>query len=91
MIPAGVAIDKILLNFSYGLARRRSRLRFSTPTIYLRKQKSTTRVHFSLSVIPAGVEPAIFWMRTKCPRPLDDGTMANLYIVPKFDFASSKS
>ncbi len=25
-------------------------------------------------VIPAGVEPAISWMRTKCPRPLDDGT-----------------
>ncbi|KKQ48871.1 MAG: Site-specific recombinase, partial [Candidatus Shapirobacteria bacterium GW2011_GWE1_38_10] len=28
------------------------------------------------NVIPAGVEPAIFWMRTKCPRPLDDGTMS---------------
>ncbi len=26
-------------------------------------------------VIPAGVEPAIFWMRTRRPRPLDDGTM----------------
>lgn len=25
-------------------------------------------------VIPAGVEPAIFWMRTRRPRPLDDGT-----------------
>ncbi len=25
-------------------------------------------------MIPAGVEPAIFWMRTRRPRPLDDGT-----------------
>ena len=25
-------------------------------------------------VIPAGVEPAIFWMRTRRPGPLDDGT-----------------
>lgn len=24
-------------------------------------------------VTPAGIEPAIFWMRTKCPGPLDDG------------------
>lgn len=29
--------------------------------------------HFTL-VIPAGVEPAIFWMRTRRPGPLDDGT-----------------
>ena len=29
-----------------------------------------------LLVIPAGVEPAIFWMRTRRPRPLDDGTNA---------------
>ena len=24
-------------------------------------------------VTPAGVEPAIFWMRTRRPRPLDEG------------------
>ena len=29
-------------------------------------------------VIPAGVEPAIFWMRTRRPRPLDDGTTGNI-------------
>ncbi len=27
-------------------------------------------------VIPAGFEPAISWMRTKCPKPLDDGTLS---------------
>ena len=32
-------------------------------------------------VIPAGVEPAIFWMRTRRPRPLDDGTMLIVYIL----------
>ena len=32
-------------------------------------------------VIPAGVEPAIFWMRTRRPRPLDDGTTS--YILSK--------
>ena len=29
-------------------------------------------------VIPAGVEPAIFWMRTRRPRPLDDGTSTTI-------------
>ena len=31
-------------------------------------------------VIPAGVEPAIFWMRTRRPRPLDDGTITSLIL-----------
>ena len=30
---------------------------------------------FLKMVIPAGFEPAIFWMRTRRPGPLDDGTM----------------
>ena len=29
-------------------------------------------------VIPAGFEPAISWMRTRCPGPLDDGTVFNI-------------
>ena len=29
-------------------------------------------------VTPAGIEPAIFWMRTKCPGPLDDGAMDSI-------------
>ena len=28
---------------------------------------------FYLLVTPAGVEPAIFWMRTRRPGPLDEG------------------
>ena len=32
-------------------------------------------------VIPVGVEPTIFWMRTRRPGPLDDGT--NIDILPK--------
>ena len=29
-------------------------------------------------VIPEGVEPSIFWMRTRRPRPLDDGTSTSI-------------
>lgn len=30
-------------------------------------------------VTPAGFEPAIFWMRTRYPRPLDDGAATAYY------------
>ena len=43
----------------------------------------TRRVLFFILVIPAGVEPAIFWMRTRRPGPLDDGTN-NIYILSFF-------
>lgn len=29
---------------------------------------------------PTGLEPAIFWMRTRCPKPLDDGAIDQLTI-----------
>lgn len=32
-------------------------------------------------VTPAGFEPAIFWMRTRYPKPLDDGAMRSSYIL----------
>ena len=35
----------------------------------------------SLIVTPAGVEPAISWMRTKCPGPLDDGAAYRLCLA----------
>ena len=31
----------------------------------------------SLIVTPMGIEPMISWMKTKCPRPLDDGAAYN--------------
>lgn len=31
-----------------------------------------------IMVTPAGFEPAIFWMRTKYPEPLDDGAVYEL-------------
>ncbi len=49
----------------------------STPcSLTLAENKiKTQRSFFYFLVIPAGVEPAIFWMRTRRPRPLDDGTI----------------
>ena len=35
-------------------------------------------------VIPAGFEPAIFWMRTRRPKPLDDGTDLASYYSPYY-------
>ena len=39
-------------------------------------KKHPLRVFLSIyMVIPKGVEPLIFWMRTRRPGPLDDGTI----------------
>ena len=32
-------------------------------------------------VTPAGFEPAIFWMRTRYPKPLDEGAMLTFSTV----------
>ena len=32
-------------------------------------------------VTPVGFGPTISWMRTKCPRPLDDGAVSKLYQI----------
>jgi hypothetical protein len=40
------------------------------------KEKEPTKVDSFSLVAPAGIEPAISWMRTKCPGPLDDGALA---------------
>ena len=33
-------------------------------------------------VTPAGVEPAIFWMRTRRPGPLDEGAIIQIIFNP---------
>ncbi len=48
-----------------------------------RKYPNRTVWVFSL-VIPAGVEPAIFWMRTRRPGPLDDGTSSKRTALARF-------
>ena len=37
-------------------------------------KNSPAGISYSFVVIPKGVEPLIFWMRTRRPGPLDDGT-----------------
>ena len=53
------------------------------------QQKTPYGRSFLAVVIPEGVEPSIFWMRTRRPRPLDDGT--NIRIVTETSpFCKSK-
>ena len=43
------------------------------PGVASANKKQALRLLFCLLVTPAGVEPAIFWMRTRRPGPLDEG------------------
>ena len=53
---------------------------FGTPILaYCIKPNWSITPQKSLIVPPAGVEPAIFGMRIRCPRPLDDGGASQLY------------
>lgn len=47
---------------------------YSGEYVIICNKKESNSGSDSCMVIPAGVEPAIFWMRTRRPRPLDDGT-----------------
>lgn len=40
-------------------------------------------------VIPRGFEPLILWLKTRCPRPLDDGTK-HIYYNNKLKFLPQK-
>lgn len=69
--------------FPEGLVLNIDTMEFGTTEIsplyrYAPIKKDLSVKEKSLLVIPAGVEPAIFWMRTKCPGPLDDGTSSEL-------------
>ena len=43
------------------------------------------KVEKSLMVTPAGFEPAIFWMRTKYPEPLDEGAISIVQTIGTYD------
>ena len=63
---------------NYFLKDRQLQIEYKKPFASLRAAalaRASVPAHLenSLIVTPAGVEPAISWMRTKCPGPLDDG------------------
>ena len=68
VIPAGVS-----LRFAPAIRLRRANPTGSPPSRNTRKTNKALWAFFIFLVTPAGVEPAIFWMRTRRPRPLDEG------------------
>ena len=66
VIPAGVSSLRSL--FAFGERT------LGSPLAKIVRIKIRPKGLLFILVIPAGVEPAIFWMRTRRPRPLDDGT-----------------
>ena len=70
---------RILRTYTYSKSRVSSReLRAAA----LARASIPAHLENSLIVTPAGFEPAIFWMRTRRPGPLDDGAMGS--IVPDY-------
>ena len=65
IMPDGIEFD--IKAKSFGTATISPLYRLET------NKKDPSETKESLMVTPAGFEPAIFWMRTRCPRPLDEG------------------
>ena len=51
---------------------------FSTTAYFIIPKQKDLSKGILLLVTPAGFEPAIFWMKTRCPEPLDDGALVGL-------------
>ena len=75
-IPQGVASKLEIQVFLVRSAPTSGEPGFSSIGTPLQWETKNTLRAFLLShvVIPEGVEPSIFWMRTRRPGPLDDGT-----------------
>lgn len=65
LFPEGIYFDSKKLQFGTN--------NISPPYRYISNKKDLSIAEKSSLVTPAGFEPAIFWMRTRCPGPLDDG------------------
>ncbi len=70
-----------------GLQRGEIRYFELRSTIDFAREFASLRLGTCTSIPPRGFEPLIFWLRTRCPRPLDEGGKADLgwgsYSAPK--------